>query len=108
MEFAQTDRIYFNTNQKDYLQKQKVRVKPDFLTPLKLGKDIPHPQHDYFNYMYGKPLDIRVTPQYHQPYYKHIPMYPTPVLLNETSNRLIDVLGVYYRNKDLPIVSSRR
>ena len=108
MEFANTDRLFFNTNQTNYLKNQSISVRPNFSKPLELGKLIPHPQYDYFYGLYGKPLDLKEKPAYNQPYYKHIDMQPTPFLLNETNNRLIDVSGVYYRNKDLPIVSSRR
>lgn len=106
-EFANQERIFYNTAQQSYIHNQKVNTKPDFLTPLKLKQIIPHPKIDQFNNLYGKPLDIHQESPYWHPPYKHKDIYPTSYLLEETNNRLIDVAGVYYRNKDLPIMATR-
>jgi hypothetical protein len=106
-EFANIERLFLNTKVKASEHQQKLSVEPNFLTPLKLGQDIPHPKTDQFNSLYGKPLDIHPEPPYWHPTYKHQNVYPIPYLLNETNDRLIDVVGVYYRNKDLPIMSTR-
>lgn len=106
-EFANQDRIFYNTAQQSYVHRQKVNVRPDFITPLRLGQDIPHPRTDQFNSLYGKPLNLHPAPPYWHPVYQQRDVYPIPYLLNETSNKLVDVLGVYYKNKDLPVMATR-
>lgn len=106
-EFANQDRIFYNTAQQSHVHKQKVNTPPEFLRPLKLGQEIPHPKLDHFNELYGKALDIHPEPPYWHPPYKHQDVYPKSYLLEETKNRLVDVCGVYYRNKDLPIMTTR-
>lgn len=106
-EFANQDKLLLNTARQALTHNQKITTKPDFLTPLKLGQEIPYPKTNQFNELYGKPLDIHPKPPYWHPPYKHTDAYPIPYLLNETNNKLVDVLGVYYRNKDLPVITNR-
>ena len=104
--FTQQDRVFYNTSQKDMLEIQKKQVRPDFLTKLQLGTPPKYLAEDMFYEMYGKPLDIHKPPLYLHTFERQN-VYPTPYLLNETSNKLVDVLGVYYRNKDLRVMPNR-
>jgi len=104
--FTQPERIFYNTSQKDVIQRKQNQVRPDFLTPLKLGTPPQYTPKDMFYEMYGKPLDIHKPPPYLHTFEKHN-TYPIPYLLNETNNKLVDVLGVYYRNKDLTVIPTR-
>ena len=105
--FAEQDRIFFNTSQNDILERQKKQVRPDFLTDLQLGTPNTYQPTDMFYNLYGKPLELRNPPPYLYSFQKQ-DLLPIPYLLNETNNKLVDVLGVYYRNKDLPVIPDRR
>lgn len=103
---TQPDRIFYNTSLKNQLEIQKKQVRPDFLTPLQLGKSPSYVPTDMFYNMYGKPLDMHKPPPYLHTFEKNS-VYPIPYLINETNNKLVDVLGVYYRNKDLRVIPTR-
>ena len=104
--FTQQERVFYNTSQKDKLEIQKKQVKPDFLTDLKLGTPPTYQPNDMFYNLYGKPLELRKPPPYLHTFERQN-VYPIPHLLNETNNKLVDVLGVYYRNKDLRVMPNR-
>jgi hypothetical protein len=104
--FTQPERIFYNTSQKNLVQRQKNQVKPDFLTPLKLGTPPEYTPKDMFYELYGRPLNIQKPLPYLHTFEKKN-TFPIPYLLNETNNKLVDVLGVYYRNKDLPVIPAR-
>ena len=104
--FSQQERIFYNTSLKDIVETQRKQVKPDFLTDLKLGTPPTYQPKDMFYNLYGNPLELRKPPPYLHTFERQN-TYPTPYLLNETDNKLVDVLGVYYRNKDLRVMSNR-
>ena len=101
--------VLYNTQNNSANQSLIDHSRVDYLTPLKLQHIIPHPVVNQYRMMYGDPLDKATIPEVIRPppQPEFFANYPIPFTLNETNNKLVDVVGVYYRNKDLPILQTR-
>lgn len=101
--------VLYNTQNNSVNQSLINNSRVNYLTPLKLQQIIPPPIVNQYRMMYGDALDKKTIPEVIRPPPQpdFFAQYPIPYTLNETNNKLVDVAGVYYRNKDLPILQTR-
>ena len=102
MEFYNQERIFYNTARKRDIENIFSR-RENLLKPLNLGHNINEQKWNHYDLMYGHPIDMPKYVDYLRPPALPAKNYPIPYLLQETNNKLVDICGVYYRNKDLPI-----
>lgn len=69
---------------------------------LNLGKQVPYQKWNYYDLQYGHPLNLHNPNPYLRPPNLD-KARPPATLLEQTDNMLVDVAGVYYKNKDLKI-----
>ncbi len=110
-QFATQERVFFNTRQQDIIEKQIRTKKTEMLPYLKLGQLIPYPVENQFRLLHGDRLDVQVPSQIIRPPIEANTAYWSqpyiPYTLSMTNNKLVDVAGTYYINKDLPVMSRR-
>ena len=91
-----------NTKRNIETDKNVKSVKDDFLTRLELGNVVKTEKINNFDRLYGHPLNLHHDPPYLKPPNLDEARAPS-YLINETNNKLVDVSGVYFKNKDLPV-----
>jgi len=110
-QFVSPTRVFYNTAQQDQIEKQIRSARPEMLSSLNLGQLIPYPVENQFRLLHGDPLDMKYPSERLRPPIEadteYWAQYPIPYTLYMTNNKLVDVAGTYYVNKDLPIVPKR-
>lgn len=102
-QFTNPQLAFINRDRISKIESQKKQVRPDLLTPLKLGTRVPEHKFNHYEIQYGHdywnkhpdPVIIRPPSKSGR---------PIPYLLNHTNEMLVDVAGTLYHNKDLKVM----
>jgi len=110
--FYDNERIFYNTLVQSDINKQKMVANDNFIQPLNLGQHIPYHKFNQFRQLYGDPDYSRQYPvtNIQQPIEANKEfwnVHTIPYTLNATKNKLVDISGTYYYNRDLPVISNR-
>ena len=106
--FYDQRRIFVNTARASDVEIQSRKLRPDMLSHLGLGHLLQYPLHNQYATLYGHPLEKRAEPEVLKPPIEANKAFwsshPIPFTIIQTNNKLVDVAGTYYYNKELPIV----
>ena len=107
--FVKPTNMFINTERKDFIERQINNPRGITQIPY-LGEVIPYAKQNQFDQLYGHPLDLHYSPNWNRPWLQEdfFAMRPIPYTLIATKDKFVDVCGLNYKNKDLPINFSRR
>lgn len=100
MDIHDSSQMLRNTKRNIVNDNEIKNVKTDFLTKMNLGHVVPTEKINNFDRFHGHPLNLHHPAPYLRPPNLDVGR-PPAYILEGTKNKLVDVAGVYYLNKDL-------